>query len=348
MKYDQLREKALANFELLLDYWGIEFKQINEQEYDFLSPNRADSNFGACRFNIEKGRGADFAGIRITDKAYSSLGVGFTEDDFVGFAQGTATKIGFDIIGLAQRVQKENTYKAAAKRLQTDLQELSSNSEFIIPARDAAEKRRALAVKKNKQLISYAFKIWAACEKIEIKNSPAEVYFKSRGLEDISEKTIRYHPAIKNRELQKAVPTILFKVQEKPNGELVALHRIYLQEDGTKKANVSSPKMALARIMGSGIWFGEPSETLAIVEGPENALTAKYVYNMGFVVCSISAANFSNLTIPKYVRELVLLPDDDAAGLSAYKKAVIAYRKQGVKSIKRAMLDWHNLDGLVA
>ena len=47
MKYDQLREKALANFELLLNHWGIEFQLIGEHEYDFLNPTRQDDNFGA-------------------------------------------------------------------------------------------------------------------------------------------------------------------------------------------------------------------------------------------------------------------------------------------------------------
>jgi hypothetical protein len=349
MKYDMLREKALANFELLLDHWGIEWKQVNENEYDFLNPTRRDINFGACRFNIEKGRGADFAGRGFSSQDFSSLGIGFSPDDFSGIdsESGESAKIGFDIIGLTQRLHKGNSYKNAASLLKDTLSELSSFDNYINPSRNSAELRRQKQEKKNTQLINYAHKIWGACRDITLENSPAQQYFKSRGLNNVKERSIRFHPAIKNSELKQALPAILFKVQISPEADLSAIHRIYLSQNG-KKANVATPKMALARIVGSGIWFGEPGAQLAIAEGPENALTARYCYGFNFVCCSISAGNFGSLTIPKYVRELVLLPDEDSAGINAYKKAVKEYKSQGVANIKRAMLDWGSLEELVS
>lgn len=346
MKYDMLREKALANFELLLDYWGIEWKSINGEEYDFLNPTRNDTNYGACRFNIRKNRGADFTGNAITNVHARLLGTGFTCDDFSGYANGIQAKIGFDVIGLNQRLLLCNTYKESAERLRIILDEISGKEGFIKPSKDAAKKRRKDQEQQNTKLINYANKIWQACKDINVEGSLAQKYFSSRGLNNVQERSIRFHPAIKNKELNAAIPAILFKVQAAPEAELSAIHRIYLTQDG-RKANVMSPKMALARIVGSGIWFGEPNAQLAIAEGPENALTARYCYNFPFVCCSVSAGNFGSLTIPKYVKELILLPDPDNAGMAAYKKAVIEYKKQGVAKIKRAMLDWGSLDSLV-
>lgn len=344
MKYDQLREKALANFEVLLQYWGLEFQTVGTNEYDFLSPMRSDANFGACRFNIEKGRGADFAGrgISFTSSDYVLLGTGFGKEDFSSYVPGDETNVGFDIIGLAQRVHKANTYRDAAKRLSSDLQALAEQVQLTKPTRDAAEKRREEQIIKNKQLTEYANKVWRACENICISNTPGELYLKNRGI-TIQEPNIRFHPRIKNKELNQAIPTLLFKIQKEPSGPLVALHRIYLDEQG-KKAKVAAPKMALARIFGAGIWLGIPGNQLAIVEGPENALTARCTYGLPFVVSTVSGANYSALSIPNYVTELVLIPDEDSAGEAAYQKAILAYHSPNIK-IKKATIDWKSVNG---
>lgn len=347
MKYDQLREQALANFELLLNYWGIEYKLIGDNEYDFLNPTRRDTNFGACRFNIEKGIGSDFAGRGFERNDFSRFGIGFTADDFSGVTRtGESVRNGFDIIGLVQRIYKIGSYKEAAELLRDELSKLKSSTEYITPAKDAAERRKEKQRKNNERIVTYANNVWNACRDIKLEGSLAEEYFKSRGLFNVKEQNIRFHPSIKNRELKQTLPAVLFKVQASPKADLSAIHRIYLTQHG-RKANVAAPKMALAKIANSAIWFGEPSEQLAIAEGPENALTARYCYNFGFVCSTISASNFSALTIPSYVKQLVLLPDEDDAGINSYKKAVKAYQAQGIKHIQRAMLDWGKLDELV-
>ena len=86
------------------------------------------------------------------------------------------------------------------------------------------------------------------------------------------------------------------------------------------------PKMALCNIKGCGIWFGEKNKVLCIVEGPENALSILSL-GYGFVVSTIDASNFSNLTIPECVRKIVLMPDGDKAGVESAKKAKEEYEK---------------------
>jgi len=329
MKYDQLREKALANFESLLDLWGIEYKKITEVEYDFINPTRYDKNYGACRFNINKGRGADFASVTISESDCNNIGNGFTKEDFVGYVNGTAQKAGFDIIGLTQRIRHTNTYQDAAGWLSRDLQAIKDNGSLIVPAKDAAERRRKDQRQQQQKIVELSQRLWHAAK--EIKNTKAEVYFNSRELHP-QEKTIRIINYLRHKGTDKRYPTVIFKVQEALDGPIVAIHRIFLKEDGNGKADVPEPKMALGRIKGAGIWFGTPSDTLYVAEGPENAL---YIREVGikFVVSTVYSTNYHNLVIPSYTKTVVLVPDEDGAGLNACKLAIKEYTKQG-KNVK--------------
>ena len=329
---DQLREKGLANFESLLNLWGIEYRKLTEVEYDFLSPTRSDRNFGACRFNIDKGRGADFASATITEQDCELFGTGFTKDDFVGYSNGEYSKSGFDIIGLVQRVHNCSSYQNATGALKDDLNKIAERGGIIIPSKDAAEKRRKEQAEKLQKKIELSQRLWHTAK--DYKGSKGELYFENRHGLKVNETNIRINPWLKHISGVR-YPTILFKVQRAPDGPIVAIHRIFLNEDYSNKAPVDDPKMALGAIKGAGIWFGAPCDTLFIVEGPENALVYRHVGHQ-FVVSTVYAGNYHTLTIPSYVKTIFLAPDEDKAGFAAYRLAVQEYSKQGkkMKSVK--------------
>lgn len=326
-KHDQLREKGLANFDSLLALWGIEYKKLTEHEYDFLSPTRSDRNFGACRFNTYKGRGADFASATITERDCKFFGAGFTPADFLGYSNGEYQKSGFDIIGLVQRVHNCSSYQDAIGYLKNDLGKISEQGGIIVPPKDAAEKRRKELEQQLQKKIELSQKIWHTAK--DYKGSKAKLYFENRHGLKVDETNIRINTSLKHIS-GKRYPTILFKVQKEPKGSIVAIHRIFLTEDYSQKAPVDDPKMALGAIKGAGIWFGEPCETLFIAEGPENALGLRYVGKQ-FVVSTVYSTNYHNLVIPNYVKIVYLVPDNDKAGMSACKLAIQAYLKQGKK-----------------
>lgn len=325
-KHDQLREKGLANFESLLTLWGIEYKKLTEVEYDFLSPTRSDRNFGACRFNTYKGRGADFASSTITEQDCKLLGIGFSPNDFSGYSNGEYRKSGFDIIGLVQRVHNCNTYNDAAGYLSNDLKKIAEQGVIVTPAKDAAEKRRLEQAAQLQKKIELSQRLWHTAK--ELKGSKGEVYLDCRGIHP-KETSIRINPWLKHTSGIR-YPTLLFKAQKSPDGPIVAIHRIFLSENGETKAPVDDPKMALGAIKGAGIWFGNPSSILIIAEGPENALIYREA-NHSFVVSTVYSTNYHNLTIPKYVKTVILAPDEDKAGMSACKLAIKEYSKQGKK-----------------
>lgn len=325
---DEVREKALANFDILLHYWKLDYKKITEYEYDILATWRKDQNFGSVRFNLDKARGADFAGGSLTDIDFSKLGSGFTKEDFNGFTSQGQSKIGFDIVGLCQRVYQKNTYQEAAKCLNNDLEVISKHRKLFTPAADAAIRREKEQQQKTKRHKELANDLWESCKYHNFFGSVGEKYLLNRGIR-VKDKNIRCHPSIRYGISKTNYPALLFKVQAGPDKPLTAIHRIYLSQNGTK-AKLENPKMALAPIKGMGIWIGNPSRTLALTEGPENALTLRELGH-NFVVSSIFGTNLHNINIPKYVRKLIIYPDPDEPGMASFDRAKKTYTKLGIE-----------------
>lgn len=322
---------------------------ISPVEYDFLNPLRDDKNFGACRFNVEKGKGADFAGINFTDEQFKRIGNGFTKEDFMNNTDDNKSNWGFNVIGLWQRLQQKASYKAAAEHLDETLKELSKVKTLVGTDQAAIDLRLKKIQEANNRKLKMAMRIWDYCSVYE--HTPGEKYLFSRNIYlNAHEPNMRYHAKIMCKEAQSHVPALLFKVERSPNDGIIAVHRIFLAADGSHKADVPNPKMALGSIKNSGIWFGEPGPTLAIVEGVENALSIRTL-GYSFVVCTINAVNFGSLTLPEYVQNVVLLPDPDNAGRLACEKANLAYKAQGKKVIAKfpkqipgvKKTDWNDL-----
>lgn len=334
MDLDTLRETALANFENLLFLWDLTFTKINANEYDIIAKWRGDQSHGGCRFNIIKARGADFAGGGFTKEELSAFGDGFDASDFIAYGELGATKIGFDIIGLRQRVGAHKTYAEARQALEKDLSDLPNKIELLEPARAAARRRAVEAEEAQKKARKIAKDMFQAARMIPWIGSEGEQYLQSRGIH-ITDLNMRFHPRMKHPN-GKYYPCILLRVQNAYNGEFQAIHRIFLEKRDGKvfKANVDEPKLALAPTAGHGIWFGLPmnTNTLFIAEGPETALSLRQT-GAEFVVSTLNATNFHNLTIPHFIDKIILVPDKDPAGQLAIQRAKAMYSKLNVPII---------------
>lgn len=349
--YDSLRERALANIELLFDHWGLDWKWINTKEIDFINPTRKDQNYGACRFNVEKGRGADFTGSYIKDSDVAKLGPGFTREDFVNIGK-QEFQWGFDIIGLCQTIRGCTSYSDAAKDLQKSLKEISKNSKLATPSKDAAAKRLHKVQEEKLKILQSAEKIWKLAKNFE--GTLGDDYLIGRNIFTKYQPSIKFLSKVKNTEKNNFFPALIFKVSREPYGPLSAIHRIYLQvntEGGllghrysVTKLKSENPKIALGSIAGSAIWFGVPGSELCIAEGPENALSVMHLSGCNFVASSVFSNNFGNLTIPHYVKTLKLFPDNDKAGRDNTIKACIKYEYLKPKIyFPTPGLDWNDV-----
>lgn len=323
-KTDILKEDALANIERLFRYWGLQFFRVNDDEIDFINPMRQDENFGAVRFNITKGIGADFSNTAFTEADFNNIGAGFDRSDF-GFSDNKNISYGFDIIGLCQRLYNLPTYKEGERILRKHLGEIDKVAPIKKADLDASIKRKMGNAEQIIKRVDYAKTILKHCK--SYPDTLADVYFKSRGIHLTDEElNIRFHPRVMCADLNKPLPAVVFMIKNSPEGEVRGIHRIYLANDGMGKAPINDPKRALGDVKGNGIWFGNPSPELHIAEGPENALTLR-VCGAAFVVCGISAVNMSSLSIPPYVKKVIVCPDPDEAGKKAALKCKLNYIK---------------------
>lgn len=328
--YELLRERALINFETLLTLWKIDYQVIGKDEYDFLSPTRLnDTQFGACRFNVRKGIGSDFAGVSYNKEEYESIGPGFSKEDFAGFTAYGEVNTSFDVIGLCQRIHHLNSYPEAAERLEADLKNIGEgNIDEVFLAGQIAE-RHAQREAQRERMRQIADKQWKWAR--DVKGTIGENYLHSRDIfmqdHDI-EPNMKFNGRVYNRELDRYIPAIIFKVSDRPDGELRAIHRIWIAADGSRKARLTENKKALGDVVGNGIWFGVPGKILYICEGPEEALTIRYNANRPFAVSTVYATNYHSLRIPDCVERIILVPDNDTAGKTAAAKAEIEYQKQ--------------------
>lgn len=339
MKHDALKEKALANFELLLEFWKVDYRRITEREYDLLATWREDKNFGSCRFNTEKGIGADFACSGFSKEDFKFLGTGFDENDFSGFTPNDgATKPNFDIVGLCQRVYRCRTYQDASKYLDDDLRTLAKGRGIVIPSEEEITKKKKQRELKQQRILNYAKDLWESAKYYSILDTVGHKYLNSRGIYKL-DKNIRFHPSIQYGPLRVNYPALLFKIQRTPEDPIQAIHRIYLDPSGTK-AKVENPKMALASIKGGAIWLGEFDNTLYVAEGPENALTC-LERGAKFVACTVFASNFHNLVVPSYVNKLMLIPDPDPAGIKYLNKLI--EEKRNLCKISNLKIDIINI-----
>lgn len=152
-------------------------------------------------------------------------------------------------------------------------------------------------------------------------------YLFNRGLGEVEIPcNVGFHPALKiwdKNGNEVNLPGLLFYIQ-KLNGDSIALHRIFLNEDGSNKSPLlENPKMqmkAIEDMRGSSIQFGMPlvcedeSGNTRIVlgagEGPETCLACQHVEGIP-VWAGISSTIMEKMDIPFEVTDFVIFKDKD-------------------------------------
>ncbi len=149
----------------------------------------------------------------------------------------------------------------------------------------------------------YALKQYS--ESIPIQGTLAEKYLVSRCLNPMF-----FPPDFKFNEEKKC---LIAPVKKFINGELdvIATHRIFLNDDATKTG-----KYSYGSIKGGAVWLTDPRmlrRKLFIAEGMEDALTV-IAENYGIsVVATTGASHLPNFEIPPNVNSVTLLRDNDDA-----------------------------------
>jgi hypothetical protein len=186
-----------------------------------------------------------------------------------------------------------------------------------------------------------ATEIWQATEPIE--NTLAATYLEARELHLPWPIWLRYHGALKHAPTNLRFPALVAGVTN-GGGKFIAVHRTYLKMDGSGKAAVISPKMALGSLQDGAVRLGRAGKVLGLAEGIETGLSAMQLF--GIPVWAVLGSRFDRVTVPVGVIEVQIFADNGAPGQEAAAKARGTFTKAGKRfAIRRppeSFGDWND------
>ena len=189
---------------------------------------------------------------------------------------------------------------------------------------------------KSEYTYSVINKIWDEC--LNIKNTIAETYLNKRNISletinKINPSALKYHPALYHSETGDTHPALVAGIYLE-SGKLTAIHRHYLDNEGSKLSNVKSNKKMLGKLNNEACKLINTKITncnnLAICEGIESGLSI--LQNMECdVYCAISASNLANLNIPDKYHNIDVYFDYDKESSTGRKSGMIFYKNKATQ-----------------
>lgn len=190
---------------------------------------------------------------------------------------------------------------------------------------------------------------------VPVRGTVAERYLRSRAItSDLNYPCLRFHPGCYYRggdapELQR-LPALIAGVTTL-DGDLTGLLRIYLAKDGSGKANVSEPKLAMGNILANCVRFGVVDEVLAAGEGVETVLALRTLLPTMPMVAALSAGNLGAIALPTSLKRLYIAMEANRAGRSASERLALRAQDSGIEVyyLISARDDWNSdlqVDGI--
>jgi len=172
--------------------------------------------------------------------------------------------------------------------------------------------------------------IWLAST--PLAGTVAELYLKGRGLQPPWPRWLRYAAALKHGPTGLILPGLVAGITD-GGGNFVAIHRTYLKVDGSGKAVVSSPKMALGSIGNGAVRLGQAGKALGLAEGIETGLSAQQLFE---IPCwAALGSRMDRVDLPGAVVEVQIFGDNGNPGREAAEKAAERFTSQGWRVMLR-------------
>lgn len=193
-----------------------------------------------------------------------------------------------------------------------------------IPSQDTAVVAEWQA--RDHRITQRAAELWDAA--FPFVGSPAEHYARSRALAGLPG-ALRFHPRtpLGPRRSVRFRPALLAAVRS--GARIVAVERLFLDvPQGRAAADLDPPKRLLARPGDGAVRFGAAGRVLGLAEGWETAWSAFLILGIP-VWATLGSERFPHVAIPREVDRLILLPDNDLAGMIGAEKAMVAHAREG-------------------
>jgi hypothetical protein len=165
-----------------------------------------------------------------------------------------------------------------------------------------------------------------------LENTPIEKYLREHRVIKNAElpASIKYHPNLYHSATGLKFPAMVAVVQN-IDGEIMGLHRTYLDPITNNKADIKPNKMMLGNISGGAVKLsGALFAPLIVCEGIETGLSILEAVNYP-VWALLSAANFENVIPPPItqISSIIIAADNDDAGTKAAEKLATKLALQG-------------------
>ena len=151
-------------------------------------------------------------------------------------------------------------------------------------------------------------------------------YLRRRGVTLPIPPTIKYIPALKHPYTNLFFPTMIAAISG-TNKKVSGVHQTFLRLDGSGKATVSTPKLALGRLSGDAVRLAPATEILGIAEGIETGLSAMQLYG-GAVWCACGS-HIDKIVLPDQVKHVRIYADNGEAGERNAERAAQTFHRQG-------------------
>jgi len=140
---------------------------------------------------------------------------------------------------------------------------------------------------------------------------------------------LRFVPDLWHRESNTRWPAMIGLVEHDVFGH-IAIHRSWLQPDGSAKAPVSPDRMTLGPADGGAIRLAPigPNGELALAEGVEDALSFMKLTGQPCWSC-LTAGGIESFVLPAAVRFVAIAPDNDKRGRAAAQNAARRFIAEG-------------------
>jgi len=174
-----------------------------------------------------------------------------------------------------------------------------------------------------------ALQIWKST--VPANGTLAETYLTGRAITLAIPERLRFHDALVHMPTGTSAPAMIALVtgvQDKP----LAIHRTYLNHDGSGKADLDPPRMTLGACRGGAVRLGQirRDRWLAVAEGVETTLSVMQACGLSGLA-ALSACGMRNLVLPPEANMVLLCADNDenGTGRTAANTACARFRAEG-------------------
>jgi phage/plasmid primase-like uncharacterized protein len=197
----------------------------------------------------------------------------------------------------------------------------SSDGPTRAPPRLKPERPDQAALRKQRR----ARALWDAARPIE--GTLGEVYLRARGVTGRLPPSLRFMARLEHNFRLSSHPAVIAAVRDHA-GEVVAIQRIWLADDGRAKAALDPAKAGLGPMRDGAVRLDPPAAMLGLAEGVETALSARQLYSLP-VWASLGASRLKSVALPAVCRSVVIFADNGEVGLRLAREACVHFRRQG-------------------